>query len=86
MTIFFRMLNLPEHLCLFFIDVASFLSVCGVYLALKSSTSLPVYSKEFVKDDAAYMVGRYKTNELAKRHRLLYYKTNFYPMGKISNF
>ena len=50
------MLNLPEHLCLFLIDAISFISVCGIFAALKSSTSLPVYSAEFVKDDANFMV------------------------------
>ena len=54
------MLNLPEHVCLFLVDLVSFLSICGVYLALKSSTSLPVYSTQFVKGDAAYMVGEIK--------------------------
>ena len=54
--LFLRMLNLPEHICLFLVDAISFVSVCVIFLALKSSSSLPVYSVEFVRDDANYMV------------------------------
>ena len=50
------MLNIAENVWLFLVDAVSFFLVCGIYLGFKSSTSLPIYSEEFVKNDVDYMV------------------------------
>lgn len=50
------MLALPGHICLFVIDLISFLFVGGVFIGIKSPSSLPIYSKDFQKDAFKYSV------------------------------
>lgn len=61
------MLALPGHICLFVIDLISFLFVGGVFIGIKSPSSLPIYSKDFQKDAFKYSV-RYVSRVLSLYH------------------